>query len=129
MTRLRDGGGIYVNGATSAPNLMARNWVDSDEAVYAVFYLDNGSSDWLVTENVASASPLAWAFFLTGGGSLPEHARNNRLDNFYYDGDLDPVDNCAALNCTVDAATVFKVTGGAWPAAAQAIIDGSGARA
>ena len=41
MTRLRDGGGIYVNGATSAPNVMARNWVDSDEAVYAVFYLGN----------------------------------------------------------------------------------------
>lgn len=127
MTQLRDGGGIYVNGATSAPNLMANNWVDHDEAVYAVFYLDNGSSDWLVTHNVASASPLAWAFFLTGGGTLPEHARNNRLDNFWYAGELDPVDNCAALNCTVDAATVYKVTG-AWPPAAQAIMDASGAR-
>ena len=128
MTQLRDGGGIYVNGATSAPNLMSDNWVDHDEAVYAVFYLDNGSSDWLVTRNVASASPLAWAFFMTGGGGVPEHARNNHLDTFWYEDELAPVNNCAQLNCTVDAATVYKVTGGAWPAEAQAIMDASGAR-
>ena len=48
MTRLRDGGGIYVNGATSndTTSLMANNWVDADEAVFAVFYLDNGASEW-----------------------------------------------------------------------------------
>ena len=38
MTKLRDGGGIYVNGATNitAPSLMADNWVTDDRAVFAV---------------------------------------------------------------------------------------------
>lgn len=41
MTKLRDGGGIYVNGATNVtePSLMAYNWVDRDLAVFAVFYV------------------------------------------------------------------------------------------
>ena len=47
MTKLRDGGGIYVNGATNndTSSLMSRNWVNADEAVFAVFYLDNGASE------------------------------------------------------------------------------------
>jgi hypothetical protein len=126
MSKLRDGGGIYVNGETSSPNVMANNFVDQDLAVYAVFYLDNGSSDWLVDSNVAANSPLAWAFFMTGGGGVPEHARNNILTNFWYNANVsDPVNNCAALNCTTS--NVNKVTG-AWPPAAQAIIDAAGAR-
>ncbi len=52
---------------------------------------------------------------------------NNLLDNFWYSGVAAPVNTCAALNCTVDAATVYKVTG-AWPAAAQAIMNAAGAR-
>ena len=75
--------------------------------------------------NVASNSPLAWAFFMTGGGGVPEHARNN-IRNFWYDANCSaPVNDCAALNCT--ATNVNKVTG-AWPPEAQAIIDAAGAR-
>lgn len=42
---------------------------------------------------------------------------------------LPPVNNCLSENCTVDEATIFAVTVGVWPAAAQAIIDASGAQA
>ena len=39
MTKLRDGGGIYVNGWTnpSYRNTMSHNWCDADEAVFAIF--------------------------------------------------------------------------------------------
>ena len=64
MSKLKDGGGIYVNGATNPEygwNTMSNNWVNNDEHVYAVFYLDNGASHWHVTNNVASNSTVAWA--------------------------------------------------------------------
>lgn len=83
MSKLRDGGGIYVNGLTQPafPSLMSRNSVLADEAVFAVYYLDNGASWWYVTENVAQQSAAAWAFFMQGCCNLP--AYNSRVDNFY----------------------------------------------
>lgn len=63
---------------------------------------------------------------MTGGANLP--ARNNRLERLWYTAAdvLPPVNDCAQFNCTADAASVVAVTG-AWPAAAQAIIDAAGA--
>lgn len=68
MKSLRDGGGIYVNGATSPTSLsyITKNYIDLVEAVFAVYYLDNGASYWHVVNNVASNSSLAWAFFMQG---------------------------------------------------------------
>ena len=129
MKVLRDGGGIYVNGAQNAswPSVVSDNWVDSDSAVFAVYYLDNGASHWTFTQNVASNSPLAWAFFMTGG--LPT-CRDSRVDHIWYQNTLGPKNQCAAENCTVDNSSVFPVPAGMpWPAAAQAIMDNSGARA
>ena len=48
---------------------MSFNYIENDDAVFAVYYLDNGASYWHVTQNVAYNSPLAWAFFMTGGGN------------------------------------------------------------
>ena len=61
-------------------------------------------------------------------GNLP--AKNNRLDNFWYAVNTvaAPQNNCPSFNCTVDAATVYKVAGSTWPAQAQAIMNGAGAR-
>jgi hypothetical protein len=66
MRRLRDGGGIYTNGAEDGAggaegwtSRITDNYVTEDEAVFAVIYLDNGSSMWDVRRNVADASPLA----------------------------------------------------------------------
>ena len=80
----------------------------------------------MVDHNVASNSSLAWAFFMTGGGNLP--AKNNHLQNFWYENDLPPQNNCAAFNCTVDDSTVYKVVGSVWPAEAQTIMDEAGVR-
>ena len=129
MTKLRDGGGVYVNGAqnVSWPSVTSNNWVDSDEAVYAVYYLDNGASHWSFTQNVASSSLLAWAFFMQGCCNLP--AGESHLDHIWYMNTLQPQNNCAAEGCTVDNLSVFPVPAGTpWPAAAQAIMDNSGAR-
>lgn len=126
MQRLRDGGGIYVNGATngSYPSFIANNWVDHDESVFAVYYLDNGASNWVVTNNVASNSSTAWGYFITGANNKP--AGNDHVDHFWYQDVMTPWNNCTQYNCTVDESTVYKVTG-PWPAAAQAIMDRAGA--
>jgi hypothetical protein len=127
MRVLRDGGGVYVNGAENRawPSQIHHNYVDGDLAVFAVYYLDNGASYWWVHDNVATRSPAAWAYFMTGGGGHP--AKNNRMERLWYTKAdvLPPTNNCAQYNCTADAATIVPVEG-AWPAAAQAIIDGSG---
>ena len=67
MARLRDGGAVYVNGHTNPDyrNSIDSNWCDADAAIYAVFYLDNGSSQWDVTRNVATGSPAVSYTHLT----------------------------------------------------------------
>ena len=52
---------------------MSNNWVNNDEHVFAVYYLDNGASHWRVTNNVASNSTVAWAYFMTGGTGVPSN--------------------------------------------------------
>jgi len=128
MTRLRDGGGVYVNGVQSCPSVASGNYVDSDEAVYAVYYLDNGSSRWTFTSNVVSNSPLAWAFFMTNGANLP--CTNSEVDHLWYWRTGDPNNACGApKNCSVNVTTIVKVPdGGPWPPEASAIIAASGAR-
>jgi hypothetical protein len=130
MRLLRDGGGIYVNGAEnkSFESVMAYNYVEQDMAVFAVYYLDNGASFWSVHDNVATASPNAWAFFMTGGAGLP--AKNNRMERLWYNASnvRGPNNQCAQWNCTVDQASIVAVSGAVWPPEAQAIVDGCGAK-
>merc|ERR1719201_1451326 len=128
MTKLKDGGGIYVNGATNVAHgwsTMQNNFVYHDDNVYAAYYLDNGASYWHVWYNVASSSPHAWAFFMTGGTGNPlDAAHHNAVNEFWYKGASEPRNNCKHYECTKYA--VHHVTG-AWGAKAQAIIDASGA--
>jgi len=125
MTKLRDGGGIYVNGMQSYPSYMMNNFVDTDEAVFAVFYLDNGASLWNVTNNVAFNSSLAWAGFLQGCCGLPSY--NSTIDYLYYKGDLDPVNQCEAEGCVLENA-IKVAPNDPWPAEAQTIMNNAGAR-
>jgi hypothetical protein len=126
MKAARDGGGIYVNGHQSANGTITRNFVELDQAVFAVVYLDNGASLWLVDSNVVTTSPLAWAFFMQGCCNLP--ALDSHTQNFWWQQTLAPVNNCEAEGCTVDWNTVYNLTAGSpWPPAAQAIVDAAGA--
>ena len=86
-----------MNGYTNDKyvNTMSNNWVDQDEHVFAVYYLDNGASHWHVTQNVATNSTVAWAYFMTGGTGIPSNAaHNNTVDHLWYQGDAAPHDNC-----------------------------------
>lgn len=132
MRRLRDGGGIYVNGAEDGAgevegwtSRMYGNYVTEDEAVYAVYYLDNGASNWDVSRNVADASPLAWSFYMQGPPNSVPPAFNSSVEDFYYRGCLPPKVNCAVDGCVTS--NIVNVTG-VWPPEAQAIIDAAGPR-
>jgi hypothetical protein len=130
MTRLRDGGAVYVNGYTNPyhRNSIDRNWCDADAASTAVFYLDNGSSEWDVTHNVATGSPVPACFFMTGGGS-GYSAANSSLQHMWCSDTAPGLNACPSQGCVVDNATVFYIkTGEQLPADAQQIVDGSGAQ-
>ena len=129
MNTLVDGGCIYVNGHSSAvlPSAIQRNYCDADEALYAVYYLDGGATNWNVEANVAANSPLPWAFFLQPDQTCP--AMNNSVADFFYQDTLAPnAQTPASCNNTVDWPSIVNVTG-EWPAAAAAIIAESGVRA
>jgi hypothetical protein len=128
MRRLKDGGGVYVNGGQAFPSQTIGNVVDGDNAVFAVFYLDNGASLWNFSHNVALDGPLAWAAFMQGCCNLP--ALDSHLEYLWWQSDLPMQNNCAAQNCTVDKATVVEVpVGMSWPQGAQDVISAAGARA
>jgi hypothetical protein len=129
MTRLRDGGGVYVNGYTNPHyrNSIDRNWCDADASTTAVFYLDNGSSNWDVTHNVATGSPQSACFFMTGGGS-GDAAANSSTSNMWCSDTAPGLNSCLTEGCVVDNSTVFYLkTGEPLPAGAQQIVDESGA--
>lgn len=129
MTRLRDGGAVYVNGFTNPHyrNSIDRNWCDADAATTAVFYLDNGSSNWDAKHNVVTGSPASACFFMTGGGS-GDPAANSSVSYMWCSDTAPGLNNCPAEGCVVDNSTVFYLkTGEQLPADAQQIVDGSGA--
>jgi hypothetical protein len=132
MAKLKDGGGIYVNGATNPEhgwNTMSNNWVNQDKHVYAVYYLDNGASHWYVTNNVASNSSVAWVYFMTPGTGNPvDAAHNNFVEKMYYENCAAPNNGCEKYNCTVDKASVHEIVPPAqFPPEAVAIMSAAGA--
>ena len=120
------------------------------------FYHDNGSRGFVTTDNVADASgrdsngppsippseyapqpsacpPTAQAspagapcVYLQGCCGDP--AVDIAVSGLWCRGVGAPRNGCAAENCTIDESTLHVVTG-AWPKAAQAIIDAAGATA
>ena len=131
MAKMKDGGGIYVNGYTNDKytNVMSHNWVDHDEHVFAVYYLDNGASHWHVSQNVATNSTNQWAFFMTPGTGIASNAaHNNTVDHLWYQGTSAPNNGCEKYGCIADNATIFNVpVGEPLPAPALAIMAAAGA--
>jgi hypothetical protein len=128
MTKLRDGGGVYVNGWTNPayrntvllssrllslpcndPLQMSHNWCDADEAVFAVYYLDNGSSRWDVFQNVGSNSSLPWCYFMTGGGGPTGKASNSSVSALWCQDTSPGRNDCVDQGCTVDESSVLYV--------------------
>jgi hypothetical protein len=88
---------------------MSYNWCDADEAVFAVYYLDNGSSRWDVFQNVGSNSPLPWCYFMTGGGGPSGKASNSSVSKLWCQDTSPGRNDCADLGCTVDDSSVLCV--------------------
>jgi hypothetical protein len=88
---------------------MSYNWCDADEAVFAIYYLDNGSSRWDVFQNVGSNSPLPWCYFMTGGGGPTGKASNSSVSKLWCQVTSTGRNDCADRGCTVDESTVLCV--------------------
>ena len=129
MKRLVDGGGVYVNGATTAArggNFVVRNWVDQQIDHGAMFYLDNGADGWVFERNVASnALDGGNAYYLQGCCGFP--GANSSLAFLWFNNTGESSNGCAPFGCVVNASSVVNVSGPVWPPEAQAVIDASGA--
>ena len=79
-----------------------------------------------MSDNVASNSTAAWAYFMTNSGKLP--AKSNHVQRLWWSNTLAGRNDCAAFNCTVDNATVVHVDSDAWPQEALSIMTGAGSR-
>lgn len=123
MELMGDGGAVYVNGVQHHAT-MSYNYSYNQKHVFGVLYLDDGSANWSVFENVAlKAGGEEW-FSMKGRNN---HAFNNYTDN--------PYERIAEdFNCTWGLGTFPEdhnttVTNGNWPPEAQAIMQAAGPQA
>ncbi|MEX1651766.1 hypothetical protein ABZ960_00965 [Streptomyces pseudovenezuelae] len=120
MNVLHDGGPIYTNGGQgdgdgSVTSVVSGNLLEVTNHTNQVIYHDEGSSYWDTHDNVIRFGPGNWV----GMWTPTIH------DNYIHDNFADRSNwGSNATNTTVVQSTI--VSGGAWPAAAQAIIAASG---
>ena len=100
--------------------VMSDNYVDQDlggttsTGIGAAFYFDNGASNWQLTNNVATSSRGAFAFF-TAGSDDPAapytgpDAHNIMVSNLWFQAISSGVSRCAVCGCKVDASTLHSV--------------------
>ncbi|WP_406300126.1 right-handed parallel beta-helix repeat-containing protein [Embleya sp. NBC_00888] len=125
MTAGADGGGLYTLGAQpgsiDSGNVYANG---PDTWPTGARYLDNGTAGWTSTGNVME-NVEAWLLVNEGSASDPLHvppAHDNTVTG-NWTSTLKQL-CCALPSNAVTAPTL--VTGGAWPAAAQAVRDAAG---
>ncbi|MDQ1046314.1 hypothetical protein [Streptomyces sp. V4I2] len=120
MNVLHDGGPIYTNGGQgngdgSATSVTSGNLLEVTNHTNQVLYHDEGSSYWNTHDNVVRLGGGNWVGMWT-----PTIHDNNIHDNY---ADRSHYDN-RGTNITLVQSTI--VSGGAWPAAARAIIAAAG---
>eukprot|EP01050_Picozoa_sp_SAG11_P020545 SAG11_NODE_3482_length_2419_cov_1.555172_2_plen_166_part_00 len=133
---------MYFNGCTNnalGANVISDNYVDQDlggttsTGIGAAFYFDNGASNWLLTNNVATNSPGVFAYFATGNDDpaapcVGPNAHKIMVSNLWFQRTSDGVSRCAVCGCKVDNSTTRRVPAATpLPAQAKAIVATSGA--
>jgi hypothetical protein len=113
MLAQSDGGGIYVVGAQTN-GMIAGNYVYSQVNAYGDIYLDQGSTYWIVTNNVSKIGSNPYWLHLNLADS------NTIQFNF---ADSSSIHGSGTGNI-INSNTV--VSGGNWPAAATAIMNVAG---
>ena len=118
MLKILDGGGIYTN--TTNPTLdssnntqdeFAFNYILHQPVGMAGIYLDDGSQNEYVHDNVVSGTP--YSFLAKGSGEI--------VQNNYFDTGNYPY---SCTSCTLSPNQV--ITNGQWPSAAVSIMNGAG---
>lgn len=122
MSGLYDGGPIYVNGIQGGPGTIQYNYLVQSSELYAGLYLDNGSSNWTVQNNVVGGYVPYWLLVQR----LTPSANYNTVQNNYVGSDVGGIrDSGPATNTIANNSTGL----GTWPAAAQTIIGNAGPQA
>ena len=117
-----DGGAIYTLGSQPGSQVVD-NYAYADRGPFSYLYRDNGSAGFTDTNNVVSSaggSLLTWYFTNVGSGGYWNAHDNNATGNFYSSGMSTYQtggSNVVGSNTAVS---------GAWPTAAQAVIDNAG---
>ena len=120
MNILNDGGPIYTNGGQgdgdgSTTSVLAGNLVEVTNHTNNRLYQDEGSSYWNTYNNVARTGGGNWIGMWTPTiHDIDIHDNYSDTSSYYNHG----------TNITFNQATI--VSGGAWPAAAQAVIAAAG---
>jgi len=139
-----DGGGIYTIGATGGttenPCTLRGNFVENIGPGAATLYNDQGSTFWLVENNVSDITD-AWGEYdpTTGAYKSSSNCMNINIDNNGVSHNLIWRNNYSSVNdtywstgtkndasCQLEAPKGIDVSTGTWNQEAQAIIDNAG---
>jgi len=115
MQALKDGGGIYCNGYVEG-GLIQGNHISKQGNIYGAYYLDDGSTNWIVKDNVCEMGRAEEWYLFKGHNN---HASNNFTDNPKIRDMSDHKSPCTLTETTV-------VQNGQWPANARSIMDNAG---
>jgi Right handed beta helix region/F5/8 type C domain len=118
-TALADGGAIYVNGEQDAGGTIDNNYVYNVSRDYAALYLDNGSSNWQVENNVIGGYAPYWLLVQSGS---PQANYNTVESNYTATNVGGIVSSGNSTNTVTDNSTGLT----SWPAAAQSVIANAG---
>ncbi len=132
-SKLYDGGSIYTLGGTGGsyenPNLWSNNYFENSRNAYGAVYPDEGSTYWLIEDNVIDFNDVDKWTFADRSGTMAPVWLHIHTDSIRYNTARNNYSTTAAqrLNSpynNIEAPMVYE--DGEWPEEAQEIIDKSG---
>lgn len=132
-SKLYDGGPIYTLGATGgtyeSPNLWTNNYFENDRNAYGSVYPDEGSTFWLIENNVIDYNDVdQWEFDGRSTPTVPKwihiHTTSIRYNTARNNYSTTAEKNVASPYNNIEEPMVYP--DGEWPEEAQNIIDEAG---